>query len=180
MAIMKTQDPEEYFKEVKKAAERGEPDAQAELGMAYIAGFMVEQDEKLGIKWLIKAMEQGSPVAQNKIGTYYDMGLYGFAQDPVEAVKLYRAAAMQGYGPAQANLADSYFSGIGVEQDVVKAIEWYRQAADRGEEEASHALFEIMENCMLLPVKTQDEYREAMRKDLPALRKKSSEPKPGG
>jgi TPR repeat protein len=46
-------------------------------------------------------------------------------EDYTEAVKWYRAAAYQGYMPAQCNLGSMYFKGEGAPQDYVQAYAWY-------------------------------------------------------
>jgi TPR repeat protein len=51
-------------------------------------------------------------------------------KDPERAAKWYRAAAEQGYGPAQGSLALAYYWGTGVARDHVKAAHWYRRAAE--------------------------------------------------
>ena len=43
-------------------------------------------------------------MAQNNLGNMYKRGEGGLAVDKAEAVRLYRLAADQGFGPAQARL----------------------------------------------------------------------------
>ena len=57
----------------------------------------------------------------------------GVEQDEAKAVELYRAAAEQGWAPAQFNLGLMYANGQGVEQDEAKAVELYRAAAEQGD-----------------------------------------------
>jgi TPR repeat protein len=62
----------------------------------------------------------------------YDKG-NGVPQDYKEAVKWFRLAAEQGYGPAQGKLGIMYDNGMGVPQDYVQAYAWYNLAIANGE-----------------------------------------------
>ena len=57
----------------------------------------------------------------------------GVPENDVEAVKLYRLAAEQGYAPAQNNLGVMYEKGEGVPENDVKAYVWYSVAAAQGD-----------------------------------------------
>ncbi len=61
-------------------------------------------------------------------------------QDYVQAVKLYRLAADQGYARAQTSIGTMYASGHGVPQDDVQAVKWFRLAADQGHARAQFNL----------------------------------------
>ena len=69
---------------------------------------------------------------------YCDGG--GVAQDYVEAVRLYKLAADQGYTSAEFNVGVSYAMGGGVEKDVAKATLWLERAAAKGHEKAKQVL----------------------------------------
>jgi len=56
----------------------------------------------------------------------------GVPQDYKEAVRWWRAAAEQGYSPAQFNIGAMYDNGRGVPQDYKEAVRWYRAAAEQG------------------------------------------------
>jgi TPR repeat protein len=51
----------------KKRAEEGSDNAQYELGVRYLTGNGVDQDEKLGKEWLEKAAKNGNPKATKKL-----------------------------------------------------------------------------------------------------------------
>ena len=99
--------------ELRKAAERGEPSAQYQLGNFY--------DQGDAVKWYQRAAEQGTAKAQ---------------ASSAEAIKWYRKAAEQGYAKAQTRLGKIYTYGIGTPQDYAEGIKWYRKAAAQGDEEA--------------------------------------------
>ena len=85
--------------EVQKAAEQGDTAAQRWLGLMYVGGEGVAQDEKQAAAWFRKAAEQGDASAQYNLGVMYEQGK-GVAQDYKQAVAWYRKAAEQGYASA--------------------------------------------------------------------------------
>ena len=80
-------------------AEKGDADAQYNLGVCYYNGYGVAQDKGEAVKWYRKAAEQGFADAQYWLGVCYYNG-YGVAQDYDEAVKWIRKAAEQGHAKA--------------------------------------------------------------------------------
>jgi TPR repeat protein len=87
----------------RKAAERGNANAQFNLGLLYYLGEGVEQDEEEAFHWYKKAAEQGNANAQCNLGYMYDLG-EGVERNPEEAEKWYRKAAERGCTSAQFNL----------------------------------------------------------------------------
>ena len=71
--------------EVQKAAEQGDVDAQGRLGVMYLHGRGVAQDDKQAVAWTRKAAEQGEAIAQYNLGVMYNTGR-GVAQDDKQAV----------------------------------------------------------------------------------------------
>ena len=117
--------------ERRLAAERGDADAQHDLGVAYQDGDRVRQSDEEAVHWFRRAAEQGHIAARHDLGVAYANGT-GVAEDAAEAVRWFRLAADQGYAVAQYNLAVGYANGMGVPQDPTEAARWYRLAADRG------------------------------------------------
>jgi TPR repeat protein len=62
------------------------------------------------------------------------------AQDYVEAMRLYRLAAEQGYALARNNLGVMYANGEGVAQNYAEAVRLYRLAAEQGNADAQNSL----------------------------------------
>ena len=62
------------FKSLKALAEKGDAEAQYEIGMMYRNGEGVEADLKEAFKWTRKAAEQDQPLAQYELGWMYDYG----------------------------------------------------------------------------------------------------------
>ena len=84
------------IKQLQKAAEQGDAEAQNNLGRCYVKGDGVEKDEKEAVKWFRKAAEQGNAVAQCKLGLCYHNG-EGVKQDDAKAAEWLRKAADQGF-----------------------------------------------------------------------------------
>jgi uncharacterized protein len=125
--------------EIRAKAERGDAQAQCDLGDCYLRGEGVTRNAVEAVKWYRKAAQQGFAQAQCYLGLSYEFG-NGVTKNAVEAVKWYRMAAEQGNAQAQANLGMCYYNGNGVAKDEVEAVKWYRKAADQGHEIAKEEL----------------------------------------
>jgi hypothetical protein len=113
-------------------AERGDMDAQFNLGAMYQAGRGVRQDYPEAVRWYRKSAERGNAAAQFRLGDMYQQGL-GLPQDDDEAFAWYHKAAEQGHAFAQFNLGLMYQRGQGAPQDFVQAYKWLYLAAVRSE-----------------------------------------------
>jgi TPR repeat protein len=69
---------------LKVEAEKGDPDAQYQLGYAYQMGDGIQQNDLFAIKWITKAANQGHADAQFHLGMAYRGG-YGVPQDYITA-----------------------------------------------------------------------------------------------
>jgi uncharacterized protein len=67
-------------------ADRGDPEAQAYMGLLYAMGRGVPQNYTQASLWYRRAAEQGHTGAQFKLGLLYDKGL-GVPEDVIEAEK---------------------------------------------------------------------------------------------
>jgi uncharacterized protein len=120
-------------------AEVGNADAQYALGIMYINGKGVSQDDAEAVMWFRLAAEQGFADAQFNLGIAYLSGR-GISQDDEEAVNWFRPAAEQNQVAAQFNLGRAYSIGQGIVKDTVQAHMWLTLATARGNENASIAL----------------------------------------
>ncbi len=127
------------FDEVRAKAERGDVEAQFDLGIMYANGEGVAADPTQAILWYRKAAEQGDVAAQNNLGGMFGRG-EGVPKDGREAVKWYSKAAQQGFAKAQFNLGLMYDTGDGVSKDLIEAARWYGKAAEQGLAEAQYNL----------------------------------------
>ncbi len=124
----------------RKAAERGDPEAQYRLGLCFFVcrnGLL--NDFLEASKWLEKAAHQGHDDAQRQLGIVQlslgDLYFCGWGAVPVDkqmAVRWYVKAAECGDVEAQYRLGRCHYNGDGVKEDKIKAVEWYRKAAERG------------------------------------------------
>lgn len=77
--------------------------ARLNLGIAYITGVGVEQDDARAAAWFARAAGQGFDTARYNLGLCYETGR-GVEQDVDEAIEWDERAAEQENGKAQAAL----------------------------------------------------------------------------
>ena len=116
------------FRAALAKAERGDSDAQFEVGRMYAVGEGVKQDYKKAREWFEKGAAQKNRVALDWLGWLYDNG-YGVKQDYKKAREYYEEAAALNNGDALRKLGDMYYFGRGVKQDYKKAVEYYEKGA---------------------------------------------------
>jgi len=116
---------------LRARAERGEVEAQYQLGLALVRSTNVKMDLAQGLAWIRKAAEQGYADAQCELGVMYYRG-QGVPRDDAQALAWFRKAADQGYPLALHNLCLMFFEGRGVPLDIVEAYKWQTVAFARG------------------------------------------------
>ncbi len=134
--------------ELLASAEKGDVDAQRELGDMYADGKGVREDWPLARKWYRRAAEQGDADAQCRLADRYLFVMQGEKSDKPEAVKWYRKAADQGHAEAQFALGLCYEKengGWGVPRDMTEAMKWFHKSAAQGYEDAENRLGIIYE-----------------------------------
>jgi len=134
-SMMAWADPSRYA----EAAEKGDAEAQYNLGMCYGQDENGNKDYAMSAKWLGKAATQGHAKAQFTLAWCYQEG-NGVRKDAAKAFELYGKAAEQGLAEGQYALGWCYEEGMGVTKDMVEAIRWYRKAAEQGSAQAQYAL----------------------------------------
>ena len=122
----------EIFKEL---AEKGDAEAQHNLGILIREGKGVTADASQAVIWFKKAADQGLADAQYNLGNMYEFGL-GVEQSYELAANWYIKAAEKGHPSAQTNLGVLYANGQGVNQDIIMAYVWSNLAAAQGVMEA--------------------------------------------
>lgn len=125
--------------ELSALAERGNTDAQLDLGLRYRDGRGVKKDFAEALKWLRKAADAGNAAALDAVGFQYQVG-WGVQQNYDVAFGYYQSAAKAGNLTGMNNLAHCYFSGLGVDQAFPKAIELWKKAAAKGNGRAATEL----------------------------------------
>lgn len=136
----------------QQAAEAGQREAQLELGVLFDRGIGCERNYEKAAYWYFQAAQQGQPAAQTQLGVLLCQSYlkdnrplsFTLGTDTVtlpdyeQGAKWLRAAADQGYAPAQMLLGDlvqiSYWKGSSFAYWLRKAhgysAAWYEKAAD--------------------------------------------------
>lgn len=121
--------------EFKPLANKGDPDAQVNLGNLYMRGLGVEQDYGTALSWYEKAAHQGHPTGQSKLAVMLYYGL-GVKENHAEAAQWFLKAAERGDPSAAMVIAELYDKGDGMPASKINAYVWFSIAADLGKEDA--------------------------------------------
>jgi TPR repeat protein len=144
------------FTEWLPVAQRGDANAQFNVGLLYAAGKGVRQDSRQASDWYRKAAEQGVAAAEYNLGVMYANG-DGVQRDVHEAVKWLQKASDAGIPMGREELANLYGSkGI---ENYGKSFEHYKQAAAAGSPTAEFDLALLYD----LGRGTPRNYEEAMK-----------------
>ncbi|HEY0447191.1 MAG TPA: SPOR domain-containing protein [Allosphingosinicella sp.] len=119
-------------------ANRGDADAQFNMGQAYKLGRGVPADIAIARSWYEKAAQQGHHAAQSNLGL-----LLFQAGDRKTAMYWIRKAADRGDPRAQYVLGTALFNGDGVAKDWPRAYAMMSRAAAQGLPDASASLVEM-------------------------------------
>jgi TPR repeat protein len=119
------------LREWQPSADRGDPNAEYNLGLMSALGQGVTQNYQQAADWYRKAADQGVAAAQFNLGVLYANG-QGVAADPAQAIQWFLKAAEQGIGDAEVNLGQLYSQPKSASQNYSEAVKWYRKAAERG------------------------------------------------
>ena len=117
-------------------AEKGDAEAQLQLGMRYAEGDGVVQNDKEAVKWFALAAQQGLAEAQYQYGHALLQGR-GVVQDYKAAFSWIEKPAQRGYAKAQYSLGELYRFGTGTAVDKARAYLWFNLAAAQGVEAAA-------------------------------------------
>ena len=124
------------IQQLHKQAEKGDAEAQFNLGLLYDRGQGVPKDKREALRWYRLAAMQGDAFAQNALGDNYWEGT-GVPKDDREAVRWWRLAVDKGFVPAQHSLGKILSEGgQGVPSDKAQAYMWLLLSAAQGDEEA--------------------------------------------
>ena len=123
----------------QKSADKGNPEAQFNLGLMYLNGQGVAQDYQQALSLLTKLAEQGNARAQVNLARMYAKGK-GVVANYGKAIPWFTKAADQGYADAQYSLGLLYVSGTGTQRDYRLARELLQKAADQNNASAQYQL----------------------------------------
>ncbi|KAF8942544.1 hypothetical protein BGZ47_006362 [Haplosporangium gracile] len=122
-----------------KAAERGDLEAQYNVGFIYQHGYGISQDLTKAKEWYLRAALREHREAQLEIGQFYEIGQGGCPKDFTKAKEWYLKAIALGHGLTEAQFRIGYLYEVGhgsVIRDYQTAMGWYFKAADRKNAEA--------------------------------------------
>lgn len=122
---------------MKIAADRGDPEAQSNVGIFYHSGYGTPKSNKMAFKYLKASSDQNHPsgTAQFNLGNFYSVGA-GVKKDMQKAIQYWSLSAAVGRAEAYCRLADCYLEGDGVPKNEVKAVECLGAACKKGYPEA--------------------------------------------
>jgi len=129
--LVEQKDYEKALKAFELGSKTGDLSAMTALGIMYITGVGVIQNDAKGFKYVQDAANKSHPKAQYTLGAIYYLGA-GVSVDFNKAFSWISLSADQGYADAQHNLAQMYEAGEGVSQNFKKAYEYYLTAARSG------------------------------------------------
>lgn len=112
-------------------AQKGNVDAQRELGDMYMNGEGVSQNYSLGRAYLKKACLAGDSKAMCMMAYIYQRGI-GVRSNQKLAFKLYSAAAGKGESQGYYGVGNMFYKGIGIKQDYKKAELFLLKGSDGG------------------------------------------------
>ncbi|TAK77058.1 MAG: sel1 repeat family protein [Gammaproteobacteria bacterium] len=118
---------------------QGPTESSTDVGMRYLAGQGVPQDDAKAFYYLSKGAAEDDPFAENELGYMYAAGK-GTPRDDEKALNYYQQAADHGLASAQYNLGLMYLHGRGTPPNKALAMQWFQKAAAHGFEPAKVAL----------------------------------------
>jgi len=135
---------------LRELAEKGQPQAQVDLGLLYAKGIGVEKDYAIAMQWFQRAAEQDAPRALYLVGVMYERG-FGVPRNYDTALDWYRRAAAKNAPLAELALARFYGQGLGVERDPAQRVAWLLLAANQGNPQAQFILGNIYRRGLDVP-----------------------------
>lgn len=154
--------PAEAVVWLNESAERGNPRAQAMLGIVIsslndLATEGIVIDDKKAFDWVSESLKQEYPLAYSYAGQFY-LAATGVERDIAKAVELFEIGAGKRNPDAMVNLGWQLAHGQGVAKDEKRAFEIIKAAADMGYPNAIYNLGWLYEHG----IGVEQSYREAI------------------
>jgi TPR repeat protein len=115
----------------RSQADSGNPEAQDHVGLMYLSGKGVAENDAEAARWFRLGAQKGLADAQFNLAECYATGR-GVTQDPGAANALYAKAANQGHAGAEYKMGVLLRTGTDMQTDLLNAAEWFKKAADQG------------------------------------------------
>ena len=145
MRLLEKENVEKALIFLRRAAERGYPDAQYHLAVIYNDGTGVMSDIEQANMWFRKAADSGNSDAQYKLSLALESGNH-IQRDPKGALQYLKKSAAAGNLEALSHYADKFLVGdeeAGIHNDLGQAIGLLEVAAKKGFEAAQIKLGKI-------------------------------------
>ena len=146
------------FSGVYTAALAGNGRAQLQIGLTYLQGHGVTEDDARAAHWLESAATQDNAVAQYWLATLFEHGK-GEKANAAQALRWYEAAALQGNLKAMYKLAVCYAQGWGTPQNYGEGARWFSRAGELGFVNAQYNLGVLYERGFGVPQSLLDAYK---------------------
>jgi TPR repeat protein len=115
----------------RSQAQTGNAEAQDRVGLLYLTGKGVAENDVEAVRWFRMAAQKGLADAEFNLADCYAAG-HGVPQDPTAASGWYEKAAKQGHALAEFKLGVSIRKGADLRSSLLTAAEWFKKAADQG------------------------------------------------
>lgn len=132
-------DYQEALRHWQTLAGQNNPDALFNIGLLYMQGKGVKQNDRTAMEWFKQAAQYGSVDAAYNLGVLYAEGR-GIYPSPKDAIYWWRQAAEVGHAESQYNLGVMLAYGRGTARQVNEALTWWEAAARQGNPNAIRAL----------------------------------------
>lgn len=118
-------------RELKQAADKGDPDAQSLLGFMYERGMGIKQSDSEALSLYRKAAAQGNAGAQYHLGVLYEEGR-GVQKNETQALTWFKKSAEAGEQTAMHRIAEVYLNGeLGEKRNPQLAKYWFERCQCR-------------------------------------------------
>ena len=131
------------IEELKKAAENGDAEAQAQLGKKYYHADGVKNNYNIAAHWFIKAARQDHPLAKFYLGNLLLFENSFLEEDPEKALELFRDAEEQGIEDASGFIGYMYCLGWIVDKNREEGMSRLLKAADNGKDWAMYLIGDV-------------------------------------
>ena len=142
---------------LRRAAGRGDAEAQYRLARRYMTGDGVPRNPQEAFKLIRKSADQNHAGAQAVLGMAYLSGMPGGSKD--EGLRLIQRSAQRGNAVGQATLGQLYLTGMGMPKNERKGIFLMRKAADSGDPDGQMALASCYRDGRGVPKNDQEAIR---------------------
>ncbi len=120
----------------RKSSEQGWAGGQYRLGLCYVNGTGVEQDEERGLELIRKAADQDHAYSLVELANLYSRGIGQPRDEKDRPIHLLEHLVEGNFEKEPEKLSEAYYAlifrheyGIGTQRDLLAAVEWYCRAA---------------------------------------------------